>query len=314
MELCVMFKLRRVPKNTNKWRNIILALMLALIIGTTSQTHQVQAAPPAEVVTWYMDVASPKTKVCVGETVEYKTSAHYNYQAQGTEWAIPGVKVEATSTDKSVGSFKNDTAIAGFANEDMVTASFFFTAKKPGNTTLYFEAMIDIKDRSTYISFTVPVTVIPCKFKVIATSNMSTCYPSGCIKFRGVILEGRVTADENGYYTGTAPVVWISSSVVPNCGAVNTLGISSVQMRGNLNESGQLILELDYKPVQFSDVVKCSFGSGGGNEAIKVSALKVTVPPKSNLVAVNLPQQLSGGPGGVSGSADVYVIPLDGTR
>jgi hypothetical protein len=129
-----------------------------------------------------------------------------------------------------------------------------------------------------------------------------------------VILEGRVTADENGYYTGTAPVVWISSSVVPNCGAVNTLGISSVQMRGNLNESGQLVLELDYKPVQFSDVVKCSFGSGGGSEAIKVSALKVTVPPESNLVAVNLPQQLSGGPGGVSGSADVYVIPSDGAR
>jgi len=336
MEVYAMFRnphnSKRLSTNAGRWSHINLVLVLAFMLGSTGQTQPAQAAPAREGIRLYMDIVNPKTTICVGKTVNYEVRVYMAFDPplktpkgnKVDQSAIAGIKVDATSADTNVGTIAGSkqgplTRVTGGA-EDLVNlessaavpnaAIFKFNARKAGKTTLYFEGLAF----GQYVSFNVPVTVIPCKFKVIATSNMSACYPGGCIKFRGVIVEGQVTADENGYFTGTAPVVWISSSVVPNCGAVNKLGISSVQMRGNLNESGQLLLELDYKPVQFSDVIKCPLGAGGGNETIKVSALKVTVPPERKLVAVRLPQQLSGGPGGVSGTADVYVIPLDGAK
>ncbi len=311
-----MQKQTLIAKGRRTFINILYAALIsALAIGSVGQISAVQAAPAREPITWYMDVIHPKTKICVGETVEYSVKVYYvNHTAETpSEWALSGKKIEATSSDKNVGNFKKDTAITGFGNEDMVTASFSFNAKKAGKTNLYFEGLLFQKFTSSYVSFTVPVTVIPCKFKVVTTSQMSKCYPGGCIKFLGVIVQGQVKADENGYFTGTAPVVWLSTSAVPNCGAVNSLGISKVNMRGNLNESGQLLLELNYDKVKFLDVVTCPMGSGSSNTAIKVSPLKVTVSTASGVV-VKLNQQLDGGPGGVAGSALVYVIPLDGAK
>ncbi len=294
-------------------RILYAALIGTLVIGSSSQITPVHAAPSAEVIMWYMDVASPKIKICVGETVEYSATVHYNYNAGESEWALPGIKVEATSSDTNVGSFKKDTAITGFASEDLVTAGFSFTAKKPGKTNLYFEALADKNFTSTYVSFTVPVTVVPCKFKVITTSQMRACYVGGCINFLGVIVGGQVTADETGYiFTGTAPVVWISTSAIPGCGAVNSLGISQVEMRGNLNESGQLLLKLDYGTVAFSEIITCPTGTGGSSPPVNASPLTVTVPSTSG-VAVKLNQTLSGGQV-IVGSANVYVVPMDGAK
>ena len=291
-------------------RIFISILIFMLVFTSESLPSSVLAAPTSVSVTWFMDVANPKTIVCVGETVEYRATAHYRSEHFQADWAISGVNIEASSTDTNVGSFSVDRQIAGMANEDLVTASFFFKGKKPGTTTLNFEALIDHNFTNTYVSFSVPVKVIPCKFKVVTTSNMAACYPGGCIKFLGVIIDGMIKADENGYFTGEAPVVWISTSAVPNCGAVNSLGIGKVKMRGNLNDSSQLIVDLKYAPVSFSDVVTCPMGSGAGNLTITASALNVTVPTSTGGV-VSKPQQMQGGPGSAGGSALVYVIPMD---
>ncbi len=302
------------PHPFPRWGSVWLALLLALVIASASQVPLAQAAPAADAPRWYMDVANPKTKLCVGETAKYLVKAYLAWSVEpGTELPLSGVKIEATSSDKSVGTFKKNSAISGFDNEDLVTAVFSFTAKKPGKTNLFFEGLVDKKVASTYVSFTVPVTVIPCKFKVVTTSKMTASYPGGSIKFLGVIVGGKVTADENGYFTGTAPVVWISTSVVPGCGAVNSLGISNVKMRGNLNDSETLTLDLNYDPVSFKDVVKCRFGSGASSTSIQASPLNVDVP-SANGGVVNRKQQLSGGPGGANGSALVYVIPVDGAK
>jgi hypothetical protein len=291
-------------------RIFISILIFMLVFSSGSPPSPVLAAPTSESVTWFMDVANPKTIVCVGETVEYRATAHYRSDHFQADWAIPGVNIEASSTDTNVGSFSVDRQIAGMANEDLVTASFFFKGKKPGTATLNFEALIDQIFTNTYVSFSVPVKVIPCKFKVVTTSNMAACYPGGCIKFLGVIIDGMLKADENGYFTGEAPVVWLSTSAVPNCGAVNSLGIGKVKMRGNLNDSSQLTVDLKYDPVSFSDVVTCPMGSGAGNLKITASAINVTVPTATGGV-VRKPQQMQGGPGSAGGSALVYVIPMD---
>lgn len=312
-------------------RRLWIVVTLALVIGSTGQTSPAQAAPAGVPDKPYMDIVNPKTTVCVGKTVQYEARVvippHTTAGITFSPYALDAIKVEAFSVDKNVGDFLNtrrgsSTRTTGSTDEVVDldnpelepgphAAYFSFKAKKAGRTTLYFEGIA----RGQYVSFEVPVRVIDCKYKVVTTSQMSACYPGGCIKFLGVILRGRVTADETGHiFAGTAPVVWLSTSQVPNCGAVNSLGISKVNMRGTLNESGQLLLELGYDPVTFADVVTCpGLGSGSSNLLVTASPLKVTVRSATG-VMVNLNQQLNGGPGSAPGSANVYVVPVEGAR
>ncbi len=296
------------------WLRILAALMLALMIASADQTQPVQASPASEIVKWYMDVLNPKTTICIGETVEYSVKVYsVNAVVPGPEWALPGIKIDAISSNKSVGDFKKDTAITGFASEDLVTAGFSFTAKKPGKANLYFEGMVDKKLTSSYVEFTVPVTVIPCKFKVIATSRMAKCYVGGCLNFLGVAT-GNVTADENGSFTGTAQVVWTTGASIPTCSAKTTMGKGNVNMHGNLNENSLLFLELNYEPVPWKNAMTCA-GGKKVNESFTetVSPLNVIVP-SATAVTVTLNQTLSDEAGFIDGSANVNVIPLDGAK
>ena len=79
-------------------------LIFMFVFSSGSLPSSVLAAPTSESVTWFMDVANPKTIVCVGETVEYR--AYCSLQVRSlvqSDWAIPGVKIEASSTDTNVG-------------------------------------------------------------------------------------------------------------------------------------------------------------------------------------------------------------------
>ncbi len=313
-----------------RWRTVFIALVLALAVGSAGQTPSVIAAPAGVPVKVYMELVNPKTRVCVGKTAQYPvrvytpptTSAGIDFD----RYALPGIKVEGFSQDKTVGDFlgakkgtlttrttapsDEDIDEAGGFESTPNTAYFTFKAKKAGTTTLYFEASA----HGQYVSDKVSVKVVNCKYKVIIGSQMNWCGPYGCIKFRGVSTDGQVTADETGYiFTGTAPVYWVSTSKVPNCGAVNSLGIGQVKMRGNLSDSGQLLLELNYDTVPFTDVVTCP-GIGSGSSALPItpSPLTVTVPSFGGVV--QLSQQMDGGPEPALGSANVYVIPLESAR
>jgi len=200
-------------RNAERWRSVSLALIFALILGSASQTQLAQAAPGRAGIRLYMDIVQPQTTVCVGKTVSYEARVYMAFDPPLTtpkgnkveNSALAGVKIDATSADPNVGDIVGKkqgpvTRVTG-GTEDLVSlesgaaipnsAIFKFKARKAGKTTLYFEGLAF----GEYVSFNVPVNVIPCKFKVVATSNMSMCYPGGCIKFRGVIVNGQVTGD-----------------------------------------------------------------------------------------------------------------------
>lgn len=307
-----------------RWRMVFIALVIALSIGSVSRSGPAQASAAGVPVRVYMQLINPKTTVCVGKQANYAVRV---YTAPTTvvgiaidAYALPGIRVEGSSQDKSVGdlvgaSNGTRTRVTGQTEEFLDdeptphTAYFTFIAKKAGKTTLYFEGLA----HGQYVSDKVLVKVIHCKYRVIIGSQMFWSGSYGSIKFRGVSTEGQIKADETGYiFTGTAPVYWVSTSNVPNCRAANSLGISTVNMRGNLSDSGQLLVELNYDPVSFNDVVSCPPGSGTSGFPISPSSLKVSVPYFGGVV--QLSQQMDGGPGSAMGSANVYVIPLDGAQ
>jgi hypothetical protein len=114
--------------------------------------------------------------------------------------------------------------------------------------------------------------------------------------------------DAEGSFRGTGDVVYIATESVPGCGAVSSFGLSTINLGGYIRSSGPLNLQLDYKPTKFSDTVSCPQGSGSSKGKVSVSKLNFTVPIAGG--TVRLDQQITGGPGGVEGSVDVYVIPL----
>jgi hypothetical protein len=240
-----------------------------------------QAAPASDALKWYMDVPSPKTKICVGDTVEYMARVYYVFQTTPREeFPIPGVKIEATSSNKNVGSFKNETAVAGFGNDDLVTASFLFTAKNPGATNLFFEGFVDSKFRETYVSFTVPVTVIHCKYKVTSRSYWTQKTANGTVVLNTFMIGVRMTGDEQGHFTvaGSSRVSWVMTTFIPGYGSMNTIQFSQADLDGQLYENNQFVLKHSLNATSGSETNCGAAGCGGGAVILVPDSLKLIFP------------------------------------
>ena len=212
------FKESSIQAGKPRWRNVFIALMLVLVIGSAGQTPTAQAAPADISFELFMRVDNPKKTVCVGETVIYEPHVYIPAftSPAGTRVesvALPEIKVEAFSQNTTVGDFTNtvngksvsrtNNIILDPANDELhpLNGLFPFKAKKAGNTTLHFEGLA----YGEYVTDKVEVKVINCKYKVQVSSNMSWSGPYGSIVFQGVVLNGLITADETGYiFTGTA--------------------------------------------------------------------------------------------------------------
>ena len=135
------------------------------------------------------------------------------------------MKIGATSTNRNVGTFQQDPVIAGLNNTDLVTASFFFTAKKTGTSNLFFEGFVNNKFRDTYVSFTVPITVINCKYKVTSRSQWIQRTPGGTVVLNTFMVNVSMTADEQGHFTasGSTNATWVMTTFIPQYGSTNTI-------------------------------------------------------------------------------------------
>ena len=292
-------------------------LVLTLMITSLGLPPVAKLAPAREAIRYYMEVLNPRLTVCKGDTVEYRVKVFYVEAAEpGKPWAKPGVKVTALSSNTDVGDFSNDWAITGFGYEDMLTAGFFFEAREPGVTDLFFEGLAVNKVASSYVDFPIRVTVIPCKFKVTASSQFSKCYEGGaCLSLTVAVVDGLLSADENGYFTGTAPVLWLSSTVIPHFKSVVTVGSGNVNMRGTLNQRGQLMLEMEYQPVSWTEENTGPLGMvAGSSQTVNLSSLSFTVPSTERGASIKVNQVLSDEADSIDGSANVHVIQLDGAQ
>ena len=293
-----------------RWRVFYIALVLALTIGGAGQTVPVQAAPAREGVTFYMDMVSPKTIVCVGKTVSYEARVYMVYDTPVTtpkgnkigENAIAEIKVEANSQDTNVGDFLNTkkgflTRVTGGADELASldtgasapnSAVFSFKAKKAGKTNLYFQGLA----YGQYVSFTVPVKVIPCKFKV----KVILRFNPGIYNITVTSDEVLMTADESGTFTGSkASMHWVYSNFSIPCSV--SAADSSVNLTGKLDvDGGKFVGSATFGP---TTPVGCRGSGKGAVNPLKFSVRSSGGVSKSTATASPL-----------SGPATITVVPV----
>jgi len=270
-----------------RWRMLIIALRLALAIGSASPTSLAQAAPAGELVNFSMKVINPKTTLKCGETVTYLVKVEVEQAAVNLPTPAPGpsgspnglpvivTKVEAFSKDTSVGDFvgaKKGTLTTARTtvvfDDDLATlgTKFKFKANKVGKTTLYFDGLVE----GQYVSDNLDVKVIPCKFKVKTILES----PSEVVDTRASSGEAVVTPDENGNYTGSSTMSWVFSAHPP-CTVVYTAPDSQVALTGRLDDDGkQFVATATFAPTTVSATFDCTYGSGSGQSPMVLPPLQ----------------------------------------
>lgn len=288
-----------------RWRILIAALLLALAIGSVGQASIAQAAPAPELVNFSMKVENPKTILRCGETVTYILKVELQQvsllaptpapEPLGSPKGLPviNIKVEALSRDQTVGDFvgaKNGIATARTEvvfDDDLATlgAKFKFKAKKVGKTTLYFDGLVE----GQYVSFNLPVKVIPCKYKVKTTAKFSS-NPNNDPAILPPPITARMenaelTADANGHFTGTANMQWFGGTQVSllqgglTCTVVEKFSASSpVDLTGEMSDDGQFTLNLTYDTVWSSFTETCSVASASGTLPYILDPMKLIMP------------------------------------
>jgi hypothetical protein len=119
------------------------------------------------------------------------------------------------------------------------------------------------------------VEVIKCKAKVSGVYVWS----GESYAVVGTLNDTEILADEEGSLTGTGTVNWLAQAYAEGCTSTDTMAPSQVDMRAHMDESGELVVQLDFEPVEDAVTLYCEqFG---------------IVTADSNWTAEPLPEPLS---------------------
>lgn len=293
------------------------ALMSALALGSTGPTPVAQAAQPAELVVFSMNVKNPKTTLGCRETVTYLVKVELE-KSIGVPTPVPGsmgfpkgmtvigINVEAFSKTPSVGDFVGPKTVktAVVLDDDLATlgAKFKFKANKPGKTTLYFEGLVG----KEYVSLNLDVKVLPCNFKARTSSTFSA---------QGITLlsamEGEMKMDEEGNFTGSGTVNWVGApSASGNCSGTIDIESSQADLTGSLDENGELAAEVTYLPAALTHNFCCQGICATDTALVTPQAIAMSVPPSGGVSRQSQdlyePNYYS-----MHGSVDIIVIPAE---
>jgi hypothetical protein len=295
-------KLRRQRDRTHapvRWPIVLVALLLELVIGVSTQESAAHAAPAGETYKFSIAVVDhPRTTLCLGETVRYtvKVLASPTIGASPVI-EVPGIKVDASVI--GVGAFVGTTgsgvngAETGFDIDNPIGIQFSFKAgKKPGTTRLIFAATVHgdgIDDR--HVSSSLPVRVIECRFYVDEyTSFPPNPLDNPSIPYPPIIASTDIallTADIDGHFTASTGVRWIGKTLAGGGVSVTETfpSRSHVDITGEMSDDGKLSLKFVYQ-IATSNVVETVGGvtqSGLGLPYL-LDPLQVTVDPHGSPV------------------------------
>lgn len=300
-----------------RWRSIFIALVVALGMGAAAQP------PPLKNVRFYLDVVAPKYTLCIGETVTYTMRVYRQFTSPPPGWtdknlpdpsAVAGVRLEALSSDNSVGTFKNNKAYkalgtTGFGDVNVETAEFVFTAgKKPGKANLYFEGAVSGYEINTgYVTTTIPVKVVRCKYRVSTNSywfyagQYGTAY---VYEFMNATLSGPA----EGALTGNTRALWVGVNRIPQYGSTVNVNGGNVTLTGRRFESGDLEVTIDFGTITETEKNCGEPGCGGGDFSYSL-ILKGTFPEAGGSRKVSQPLNTISGP--MPGTTSITVTPLE---
>lgn len=292
-----------------RWSSIFIALLIVLVIGSTSQAPMAKAAPAGVSTYFSMRVRNPKTTLRCGQTVTYHVVVDAAPSLLPTpspsQLGIPrgisivGVYVEADSTDKSVGDFVGAGRVRTTVSLDpelttLIAAKFKFKANKPGKTTLYFDGLVGTEHAAVQLD----VKVLPCRFKL----NSVSIFKVGMTTVG--TMDGEIEADEQGNFTGSATVNWVTSML---CGISSPIAPGTADLNGTINESGQLAGEITFGPITSVGGGSCGVGVATANfgtlDPLTIKASSEGVSVYTQAQAINATN------GSFTGTATIVLIP-----
>lgn len=313
-----------------RWRSVFIALVLALTIGSAGQTPLAQAAPASagpNDIKFALEVF-PETlpTICVNQKLYLYVSVSKTIfkVINDQPYEIPGnvgsPYASGSVTGANIGTLKQQLGFAG--DEDPVNiTSFIFTGKKPGTTTLKFTAAIrnswiganeEIIGSSVKLERVVTVKVRNCKFKVETFGQWND--PGGSPEwFTAVSKEAVVTADADGHFSGSASVNWAGRIDVPPCGySAHQIASGQANYSGEMDESGQLMMNQTYEPVEASYSYACRGGGGSGEGLFTSDSISVSMPASGGVSTLDHVLHMDWMlPAGVPGSVTIIVIPVE---
>jgi hypothetical protein len=305
-------------------RSVFMALALALIMGSAIQPSPALATSAGANYAYYVFASNQgkdDASVCVGDNVLITVNVarvHIENNVQSNRQNETGIWVQGSLQGPSIGKFIIARKQTGFDYEKPGMATFVFHADKAGKTALTFNAEIYYWKYTvtkwifgpveTAVSNLVNLTVADCKYK--ATINSRWQVPG--LEYAAVIDEVELTLDGNGNYTGTATVTWVGSwQVIPQgmgagmtCTTKLTAPPSQADLKGTMNDSGYLVVNITYQPVtapSWNAVCKDSTGATPPvDNPVQLASgpLKISVPASTGGVSTqttDLGDQISGG-------------------
>jgi len=296
----------------SRWQIILIALMLALALGSAGLPPQVQAAPAGETVRFYMDVVNPRTTLCTGERVTYTVRVYRQSTSAPPGWTdknlpdpieIAGVWVNAYPPHpKSIGTFTGADKAGfvgqqtGFNSDVPYNVEFEFTAgKKPGDGVLYFDGAVKgFKIQTGYVSFTVPVKVKKCPIKAELILHGGI---SGLVAWTGAADEIILNADSDTHFSGTADYQFAEQFLFQSddCSVTGTVTTSPVDYSADLvGDTLNLTITIQYKVSSVTAI--CPEDVGSGSFSL----------PTATPMSLSLPSQ--GGVGSISNTYAEYLV------
>ena len=249
-------------KPAPRWRSILLALTLALTLGSVAQTAPAQTQ--AQDFHYLVDVINPTYTLCLDESQDILVRILVSGSI-GTKESIEkasitlgeGTTVTAVVSDASIGDITSartmviNSPIPSLIRPGVV--AFTFKAKKAGETTITFYGDIGEFGYTFRAQPAIAlVTVENCPYNIKTTSHFKVQGED----YTGQMDWTELTADQNGKYTGKGTVTWFAHwQVVPpgtgaNVTCVSTLTAppSRADITGQVNDKGRLVLDVTYQP------------------------------------------------------------------
>lgn len=307
-------------------------LLVVFALNSAGAPMSAAAQGPADQVDFSIYIAPRQAllkTLCVGQSLTFYVSverhiiATRNNRDHETTDSISGVGVRGTLGTPSVGTLKPDgLVVIGMDLEEAASdaqAVFTFKAKKPGSTSIKFAGAVErywlgggpltsASGGPLPVEDQVVVQVKKCKAKVSGVNRWSGAE----YLVLGTMNDAELTADEDGHFTGTGTVTWVTHAVATGCITTDSMAPSEVDMTGQMDDDGRLIVQLNYQPAIDSATIYCAPGGFVSEDrswtvAEAPQALSLLVPSSGGVVA--RPQDLVGAQATVVGQAVLSVIP-----
>ena len=251
--------------------------VLAFGVGLAGGPFATAAAQePTEVVRFSLGTEPPAAlSLCVNQkkmikvTVARETAQTRRFNQIHDVKVMSDVSIQAEVTDTSIGDIEQQL---GNSEEDFTsyTQGYFFQAKHAGSTKVNFKSVFSVYRIPGSNLMRVPaypaqqtvenllnVTVKKCHPKVHSTHRWS----SENAVLAGVLNETELNGDEQGNFTGQGTMTWLAHAInVFGCDSsvsVDEYAPSQVDLTGQMDESGQLSIQMSFQPIEDSVTVVC---------------------------------------------------------